>query len=68
MIFGERHLLYLLDQYLIHFHEERPHQGLGNRPPCESEPPPEIVRFGTEEIVCRERLGGLLKHYERKAA
>jgi putative transposase len=68
MVCGERHLKYLIDQYLIHFHEERPHQGLGNRPPNASDAPSEILRFDPNEVKCRERLGGLLKHYERAAA
>ena len=68
MVFGEKHLKYLVDEYLTYYHEERPHQGLGNRLPDESAVPPEIRRFGADEIVCHERLGGLLKHYERKAA
>jgi putative transposase len=33
VVFGERHLRYLIREYVNHFHEERPHQGLGNVPP-----------------------------------
>jgi hypothetical protein len=28
---GERHLRELVCEYVTHYHEERPHQGLGNR-------------------------------------
>ena len=47
-----------------HYHTERPHQGLGNRRIIEpAEPRP------TEgPVLCRERLGGLLKSYYRQAA
>jgi len=32
-------------------------------------PPPEpLATFRCEDVVCHETLGGLLKHYERKAA
>jgi len=31
-------------------------------------PPDPIELLGPEDVVCHERLGGLLKHYERKAA
>jgi len=31
-----------------------------------SEPP--ILKFPTGDVQCRERLGGLLKHYYRAAA
>jgi hypothetical protein len=68
LILGERHLQYLIHEYLAHFHEERPHQGLGNRPPNQSDLPAEVFRFQVNDVVCRERLGGLLRHYEYKAA
>jgi putative transposase len=68
MVFGEEHLKYLVDEYLVHHNEERPHQGVGNRWPKEAEPLPELVQFRPDEVVCHERLGGLLKHYERRAA
>ena len=65
MLFGERSLQHVLTEYVAHYHEERPHQGKGN-----------VILFpsahtdlGLEEpIKCRERLGGLLKYYHRKAA
>lgn len=60
--FGRRHLDHLVAEYLEHYHAERPHKGLGNLRPCETGPP------ATEgEVVCRERLGGVLRHYERAA-
>jgi transposase InsO family protein len=30
LIFGERHLEYVVSEYLQHYHHERPHQGIGN--------------------------------------
>ena len=30
MVFGEKHLRYLLSEYLEFYHQSRPHQGLGN--------------------------------------
>jgi hypothetical protein len=50
-----------------YYHEFRPHLGLGNLPPAASGPPPETDSLAVEEFVCHERLGGLLKHYERPA-
>jgi putative transposase len=48
-----------------HYHQERPHQGMGNilLMPL---PIHRIVR--QSPIKCRERLGGLLKYYDRDAA
>jgi transposase InsO family protein len=65
ILFGERSLRHVLGEYITHYHEERPHQGKGNVilfPSAQAEPSPE------GPIECRERLGGLLKSYHRKAA
>ena len=60
LIFGERHLRYVVSEYISHYHTERPHQGIGNNIIT---PLPQ----GDGEIVCHERLGGLLKSYRRAA-
>jgi transposase InsO family protein len=65
ILFGERSLRHTLTQYTNHFHQERPHQGIRNRIPF-PEGQPANDREGP--IHCRERLGGLLKFYDRKAA
>jgi transposase InsO family protein len=65
ILFGERALRHALKEYTMHFHEERPHQGIGNVIPFPVSQPAND-REGT--IQCHERLGGLLKYYDRKAA
>lgn len=50
--------------FLAHYHRERPHQGLEHQI---LEPGAEVGQE-TRVIVCRERLGGLLKYYHRQAA
>lgn len=60
LIFGERHLRYVIENYVDHYHTERPHQGVGNNI---IEPPPQ----GDGRIVCHECLGGLLKCWRRAA-
>ena len=68
VICGETHLRHLLKEFLDHYHEERPHQGLDNAPPTGK---PESLLADDRshaQIGCRERLGGLLKSYHRKAA
>src|SRR5215831_11870215 len=65
ILFGEASLRHALTQYGEHFHHERNHQGKGN-----------VLLFPTVSqdkapagpLRCRERLGGLLKYYERDAA
>jgi putative transposase len=73
IVFGEKHLRYLLSEYLAHYNGdlggERPHQGLGNVPLAPVIPaPPAPEDASTKGIICRQRLGGLLKHYYRRAA
>jgi transposase InsO family protein len=65
ILFGERSLRHALSHYTSHFHEERPHQGIGNIIPFPTNLPAHD-RAGT--IQCHERLGGLLKYYDRRAA
>jgi len=69
IVFGERHLRYLVEEYVAYYHHQRPHQGLDNIPLHslqlidEPEQPDDA-----SHIICHSRLGGLLKHYERRAA
>ena len=65
ILFGEASLRHTLHEYVEHYHHERNHQGKGN-----------VVLFPTigqdaarrGPLQCRERLGGLLKYYEREVA
>ena len=60
IIMVEKHFRYVVNEYMEHYHTERPHQGIGNNIIT---PLPQ----GKGEIVCHERLGGLLKSYRRAA-
>ncbi|MFQ5472584.1 MAG: transposase [Dehalococcoidia bacterium] len=64
IFFGSAMLDRAIRDYVAHYHEERPHQGLDNDFV--------IVEEGTNsptgDIVERERLGGVLRHYYRTAA
>ncbi len=61
---GERHLRAAVKEYTEHYHLERNHQGLEN----------ELIEDRRDElnidgsVECRERLGGVLKYYDRRAA
>ena len=65
ILFGERSLRHVLHEYMEHYHHERNHQGKEN-----------VLLFpsaaqghkGEGLVQCRERLGGLLKYYDRDAA
>ena len=64
IFFGEESLRRAVKNYLAHHHQERNHQGLGNRLIA----PGDEVGRAVGEIDCRERLGGLLRYYYRRAA
>ncbi len=60
---GEAHLRELIREYIAHYDAECPHQGLGGT----------FIRAAGDigangPLVRRERLGGLLNYYYRKAA
>jgi putative transposase len=65
ILFGERSLRHTLSEYGSHYHQERPHQGKGN---VVLIPAPDHRQRRQGPIHCRERLGGLLKYYDREAA
>ena len=60
---GEASLHHVLTQYGEHFHHERNHQSKGNVRLFPAGP-----QDPESEVRCRERLGGLLKYYDRAAA
>lgn len=69
IVFGENHLRKILSEWLTYYHLRRPHQGLGNvLISGEALPEMSIDDFRRESVVCHETLGGLLKHYELRAA
>ena len=63
IFFGEKQIRHAVSEYVSHYLTERPHRVLGRRI-VEPETPMPIEG----EVLCRERLGGLLKTYYRKAA
>jgi putative transposase len=63
---GEAHLNLLVNEYVAHHHEERAHQGIGNIPLAgEPDAPDDIPTL--KMVGCKNRLGGVLKHFYRKA-
>jgi putative transposase len=64
ILFGESALGHALQEYVEHYHHERNHQGKGNAALF----PSFSQRSQSEGLIqCPERLGGLLKYYEREA-
>jgi transposase InsO family protein len=64
VLLGERHLRHAVREFVEHYHLERNHQGLDSRlltAPTES-------RDNNGPVARRERFGGLLNYYNRRAA
>lgn len=68
VILDEAHLRYLVQEYVRHYNQLRPHQSKDNLPLSMKKPPESIDSLEPDEVVCHQRLGGLLKFCERKAA
>ena len=64
IFFGEQSLRRAISEFITHYHQERNHQGLDNR----LIDPKEGVGHVVGQIQCRQRLGGMLKYYNRDAA
>ena len=61
---SESHLRRSVEQFILHYHGERPHQGLNHA----IIQPDETAGRVVGRIARRERLGGLLNYYHREAA
>jgi putative transposase len=64
ILFGESALRTAVQNFVCHYHRERNHQGLENRP---IQPETEHLA-NTGAVQRRERLGGMLNYYYRTAA
>ena len=64
VLIGERSLYRAVDQYLEFYNTERFHQGMDNQLLTELK----MSMDNSDPIECRQRLGGMLKYYSRRAA
>ncbi|MCC6675498.1 MAG: transposase, partial [Phycisphaerales bacterium] len=68
VILGLCHLDHLLAEYTDYHNRQRPHSSIGFRAPTG---PPPVVHASAPHagrVRCQERLGGVIRHYYRKAA
>jgi putative transposase len=63
--FGRDHMDLLTSEYVEHYLTERPHQSKENAPLVNQDDGSECA---SGEVVCRDRLGGVLRDYRRVAA
>ena len=64
VLFGERHLRYVIKEFMVHYHSERFHQGLGGQ--LIENRNASTAKSGA--LGRRSRLGGMLNYYYREAA
>jgi putative transposase len=64
LIYGERHLRWVLTEYARHYNEHRPHQSREQRPPLHEPGQPVDV---TTRIKRRQVVHGLISEYRRAA-
>jgi putative transposase len=76
VICGNKHFDYLCNEFLTHYHTERPHQALGNCVPTRVAKKAKLMEakcekaepiFKLSEIRRKPRMGGLLQSYSRVA-
>ena len=63
LLLGERHLRRTIAEFVVHYHAERNHQGIGNeliQPAARTD--------GLSVVRRRQRIGGMLNFYYRAAA
>ncbi len=80
IVFGKQHMDHIVSEMVAYYHEERPHQSKDNDPLVLATPAtePKMTQRRNKEsspdavpisqIECRQRLGGLLRHHDRKAS
>jgi len=66
ILFGEASLKKSIQNFILHYHHERNHQGKGNQLLFPRAVLSDAPSHGT--VRCQQRLGGLLKYYHREAA
>jgi len=63
LILGRRHLEEVLREYVAHYNAARPHRALELRAPLARGEPAQSASH-VEEVIRRDRLGGLIHEYE----
>jgi len=67
LIYGQRNLLAVLDEFVEHYNEHRPHQSLDQRPPDDIDSTPAVVDLASARVRRRKILNGLISEYSQAA-
>ena len=66
IIFGKRHLDYLVSEFIDYYNHRRSHMERDWSPPIREEPD-EVETLKLDQIEVKSYVGGLIKSFERKA-
>ena len=67
IIFGKRHLDYLIAEFVEYYNTRRSHMERDHLPPVREEPE-EVKTLAMDQVEVKSYVGGLVKSFERKAA
>jgi len=68
VVVSEKHLNHICREAQTWYNNERGHSARENLPPSWGNHPEEVQTIKLKDVACSTRLGGLLKHYWRRAA
>jgi putative transposase len=67
LIYNPRHLLAVLDEFVEHYNEHRPHRSRHQRPPNAADTGPAVVGLASARVRRRKILDGLINEYSQAA-
>jgi putative transposase len=67
LIYGPRHPMTVLGEYVTHYNDHRPHQGRNQRPPTADDPPAAVTDLSAARVERRKILNGLTNEYSQAA-
>jgi putative transposase len=67
LVYGSRHLMAVLGEYVVHYNDHRPHQSRGQRPPTADDLPVPLIDLSAARVRRGKILLGLINEYSQAA-
>jgi putative transposase len=67
LVYGQRHLMAMLDEYVDHYNDHRPHQSRDQRPPTADDLPAPVINLSATRVRRSKILNGLINEYSQAA-
>jgi putative transposase len=68
ILFGKRHLDYVVASWVDYYNTRRSHMERGHLPPLRKRAPKAVRKLSRDKIEVRSYVGGLVQSFERRAA